>query len=191
MNTPTHLIFGAAVFGKPGAPIITACALAGAFMPDMSLYLMAGWHLFILETPARVVFDQLYFSDSWQMVFAIDNSFILWGLLLGLALWLRAGWLIAFSGAALLHLAFDFPLHHDDARRHFWPVSDWVFVSPFSYWDRSHHGSTIATLEIVASLLALAYLWRKFSAKVARAAIAVATLIQLAPGLIWIFIFNG
>ena len=99
--------------------------------------------------------------------------------------------LIALAGAGLLHLALDFPLHHDDARRHFWPVSDWVFVSPYSYWDRAHHGGTIATIEIVISLVLLAVLWRRFHAKLARAAIAIATLIQLAPGLIWIFVFDG
>lgn len=191
MNTPTHLIFGAAAFGKPGAPLITAAALAGAFLPDFSLYAMAGWHLFVLGTSPRIVFDELYFSDLWQAVFAVDNSFILWGLLFAVALMFKTRWLIALAGAGLLHLALDFPLHHDDARRHFWPVSDWVFVSPYSYWDRAHHGGTIATIEIVISLVLLAVLWRRFHAKLARAAIAIATLIQLAPGLIWIFVFDG
>ena len=38
------------------------------------------------------------------MVFAIDNSFIVWFGLLGLAIWRRSAWAIALTGAALLHL---------------------------------------------------------------------------------------
>lgn len=41
MNTPAHLIIGLAAFGKPGAPRVTAAALAGAMIPDLSLYLLA------------------------------------------------------------------------------------------------------------------------------------------------------
>ncbi|WP_328795072.1 hypothetical protein [Jannaschia marina] len=42
MNTPAHLIIGLAAFGKPGRPRVTAAALCGALLPDLSLYLMAG-----------------------------------------------------------------------------------------------------------------------------------------------------
>lgn len=56
MNTPAHLIFGLVAFGKPGAPKVTAAALAGALIPDLSLYLMAGWHLIVLQTDPNIVF---------------------------------------------------------------------------------------------------------------------------------------
>lgn len=42
------------------------------------------------------------------MVFAIDNSFIVWFGLLGLAIWQRSTWVIALTGAALLQLVLDF-----------------------------------------------------------------------------------
>ena len=191
MNTPTHLIFGAAAFGKPGAPFVTTCALVGAFMPDASLYAMAGWHLLILETPANVVFNQLYFSDSWQAIFAVDNSFILWGLLLAVGVYLKRHALIAFAGSGFLHLLFDFPLHNDDARQHFWPVTDWVYHSPFSYWDRAHHGDFVAPIELVLSLVLLAVLWRKFQGTKTRVAVAIATLFQLAPVILRVFVFRS
>lgn len=73
---------------------------------------------------ARIVFGELYFSDLWQAVFRIDNSFILWGAGFAAGLWWRLDWAIALCGAALLHLLIDFPLHHDDGRAHFLPLTD-------------------------------------------------------------------
>jgi hypothetical protein len=102
----------------------------------------------VFETAPNVVFDQLYFSEAWVNVFRVDNSFVRGGVAFAAALWSRKAWLIALTGAALLHLAFDFPLHHDDGRPQFWPITMWVFESPISYWDRSHHGGTISWMEI-------------------------------------------
>jgi len=147
MNTPAHLILGLAAFSKRGNVSVTAAAGLGALLPDLSLYVMAGVSLTLLQIPPQVVFGELYFSDAWQRVFAIDNSAVLWGLLLGLALWRKSGWAVALCGAALLHIALDFPLHHDDGRPHFWPLSGWVFESPISYWDSAHHARIIAPLE--------------------------------------------
>lgn len=160
MNTPAHLLLGAAVMGQGQRRLIWA-AFAGALLPDLSLYLMAGVSLYVLNIPAREVFNELYFSDAWQTVFAIDNSFLLWGLLLGVALWRRSDWAVALTGAALIHLALDFPLHHDDGRAHFWPITSWVFESPYSYWDRSHGAGLIAPLEATAAMIAAIWLWTR------------------------------
>lgn len=189
MNTPAHLILGAAVFARPGAPWVTIAALAGALAPDLSLYVMAGWHLFWLGTNPNIVFDVLYFSDEWMQVFAVDNSFLLWGVLLGVGLLRKSNWLIAFAGAALLHLALDFPLHHDDARPHFWPLTWWKFESPISYWDRNRFAGIVGPLEMLLSLVCLYILWRRFHAAVPRVILGVAALMQLAPVFIWVFIF--
>ena len=133
MNTPAHLIFGLTAFGKANLTAVTAAALAGAIIPDLSLYLMAGWHLAVAGTPPEVVFGELYFSDAWQSVFWIDNSMVLWGIALVIGLMWRSPVVIALCGAALLHLVLDFGLHHDDGRAHFWPISNWIFASPVSY----------------------------------------------------------
>jgi len=185
LNTPAHLILGAAAFGRPGAIAVTAAAVLGSLAPDLSLYLMAGWSLIVQDVPARIVFGERYFSDDWQRIFAIDNSFIIWGVLLAIALQLRSGPAIALTGAALLHLALDFPLHHDDARRHFWPLSNWVFQSPVSYWDRNHYGEIVGPAEIARSLAACIWLWTRHRFWAARALVAAAALSQLAPGIMW------
>ena len=119
MNTPTHLIFGATAFARPDRKGTLPAALAASLAPDVSLFVMVAVSLWLLDVPARTVFDEYYYSDAWQSIFAVDNSFILWGALLAFALWQRIQLLTAFAGAGFLQLAFDFPLHTHDARMHF------------------------------------------------------------------------
>lgn len=161
MNTPAHLLLGSAVMARGGDRRVIWAAMLGALLPDLSLYLLAGVSLQILNIAPQVVFDELYFSDLWQGIFAIDNSFLVWGVLFGWTLWLRIPAAIALTGAALLHLAFDFPLHHDDGRAHFWPLTRWVFESPVSYWDRDHGALWVAPAEAALALGAALFLWFK------------------------------
>ena len=189
MNTPAHLIFAAAAFARPGEKRANIAVLLGALAPDISLYVMAGVSLFILGIPARIVFDELYYSPAWQQVFAIDNSFVLWGFALAVALWAGSRVVTVFCAAALLHLAFDFPLHNHDARQHFWPITDWVFVSPFSYWDSHHHGALIGWIETLACFGLLVVLWLRFRERVTRGLIAGVGLFQLAPVVLWSMLF--
>ena len=181
MNTPAHLIFGLTAFGKPHQKAVTTAALAGAIIPDLSLYLMAGTHLFVIGTDPGVVFGTLYFSDAWQSIFRIDNSMILWGLALVIGLMMRSPVTIALCGAAMLHLLMDFGLHHDDGRAHFWPITDWIFQSPVSYWDPAHYGSIVAPLEVIAALTCCVVLWRRFLGRWMRGLIVALGLMQTAP----------
>ena len=191
MNTPAHLIFGATAFGNKAQPWTTAAAILGALAPDVSLYVMAGWQLVILGTDPNIVFRVMYYSDAWQSVFAVDNSFLIWGALLGFALWLRRPVFVAFAGAGLLHLALDFPLHNDDARMHFWPLTDWKFISPVSYWDPRHYGGVVGMIEIIASLVCLVILWRRFQVIWQRAILFLAGMLQVAPFFAWILILGN
>lgn len=191
MNTPAHLIFGLTAFGRADVPRVTAAALAGSLIPDLSLYLMAGTHLLLLDTPPRVVFGELYFSDAWQSVFRIDNSFVLWGIALVIGIMARAPVAIALCGAALLHLLLDFPLHHNDGRAHFWPISNWIFASPVSYWDSRHYGGIVGPIEIGLSLAFCALLWRRYTGRWMRALIVGLGLLEAAPGIMFGLIFAG
>ncbi len=164
-------------------------ALLGALAPDLSLYLMVGWHLLILGTDPQIVFGQLYFSETWQSVFAVDNSIFLWGALLAVALWRKWRILVCFAGAALLHIGLDFPLHAGDGRPHFWPLSDWVFDSPLSYWDSRHGARWIGPLELGLSAVLTLVLWRRVQAWPWRALFSVLLLAELASNNIWFFVF--
>lgn len=189
MNTPAHLILGGTVFGRSGKPRLFWAALVGSVLPDLSLYVLAGSSLFLLGIPPQIVFDELYFSATWQTIFAIDNSIPLWLCLLGLATWKDRDWGVALCGAALLHIALDLPLHHDDGRPHFWPFTDWVFESPFSYWDRRHGAAFLAPAEAILCLVAVALTWRRQSWP-ARAMLLLLVAAELWIARIWLFVFS-
>ncbi|GAA6158514.1 hypothetical protein NBRC116589_06880 [Ruegeria sp. HU-ET01832] len=161
MNTPAHLLIGAAVFARPPQGRILRAVLIGSVLPDLSLYLMAGVSLFILGIPEQVVFGRLYYSDAWQTVFAIDNSFLVWGLALVVALWVGARPVVLGASAGLLHLITDFVLHAGDGRPQFWPISNWVFHSPVSYWDSAHHAQWVVPVSITACAASYVILWRR------------------------------
>lgn len=188
MNTPAHLLIGAVAFAKPNAPKVNAAALIGAIAPDVSLYILSAWSLLIMDQTPRYVFDELYFSPTWQRVFAVDNSFVLWAALFAIAWGLRRQWLIAFSGAGILHLLADFLLHNEDARAQFWPISDWVFHSPISYWDPNHYGHIFGPLEIALSLVLGIILWRRFHNWLPRLVISLTVLLQSAPMIVFGFL---
>lgn len=189
MNTPAHLIVGVAAFGRANKTAVTFAALIGGFLPDASLYIMAGVSLFWLGLPDQYVFGTLYFSDAWQQVFAVDNSFVLWGIGLGIAVWTRSAWAIALTGAALLHLALDFPFHTDDARMHFWPITDWKFHSPISYWHSDHGAGWFGPMEMALVLGLTIYIFRTIPDLWVRITVGILCGLQLVPFLSWYLFF--
>ena len=79
------------------------------------------------------------------------------------AAWLGRRFASALFASVLFHSLADLPLHHDDGHRHFWPFSDFRFASPVSYWDPSHHGNSVLTIEafLVIAVPASFFLWRR------------------------------
>ncbi len=189
MNTPAHLLIGAAVFARPARGPVLAAALLGSLLPDLSLYLMAGISLHVLQIPPQVVFNELYYSPAWQTVFAIDNSFVLWGLALALGIW--RGWrlLTIGAGAGLLHLAMDFLLHAGDGRPQFWPFSAWVFHSPVSYWDTNHNAGLLIPLSVLLCVTAFVVLWRRGPALWAKALFTILLLAEFWVARQWLLFF--
>lgn len=176
-------------FGRVGEGRRNAAALFGGFVPDLSLYALAGVAILWMGVPAETVFREYYYSPAWQQIFKIDNSFVIWGAVLVVALWTKRHVLSVFAASGLLHIALDFPFHNDDARPHFWPISDWVFESPVSYWDPAHYGGMIGWVEWLACAVCLAALWRRFSGWVGRSLVLLAAVVQVAPMLAWRILF--
>ena len=185
VNTPAHLILSAAVFARTDRRRVNAAALAGGMLPDLSLYLIGAWMMTIGGQSPELFFGTTYYSDWVQSVMSVDNSIPLWSLAVLFALLSRTPAAIAFATCGWMHVVSDFLLHNDDARAQFWPLGDWVFHSPVSYWDPAHHGDIAGLVEIGIVTVLLIVLWRRFSGWPARLAIALAGLAQLAPAIIW------
>src|SRR4051812_1136161 len=138
------MLIGLAALGRPGDTRRNLAALAGALPPDLPAILLCAWALRVQGRSPGEVFGSLYWSPTWQAVFAPTHAFPVWGAALTAALALRSPALVAFAASGLLHLACDFPLHVTDAHRQFWPLSDWRFRSLVSYWDPAHHATSSA-----------------------------------------------
>lgn len=114
------------------------------------------------------IWETLYFLEVWQLFFDAFNSAPLFLVIFGIAVWKKHLWWQLLAGSALLHIACDFPLHHDDSHRHFLPFSQFRFSSPVSYWDPKHFGIPLAILEAVLAIMASLYLLCRTKGKLVR-----------------------
>ena len=157
MNTPTHMLTAAAVLSRPGKPWSNSTVLLGALLPDLSIFVLFGWAR-LQGIPQYEIWRKLYWQEPWQTLSAISNSFPIWAVILGIAMLVRSSILMVLAGAVLIHLALDFPVHADDAHKHFWPLSDWRFYSPMSYWDPAHNSRFVMLGELVLCIVCIACL---------------------------------
>jgi hypothetical protein len=148
VNTPAHVVVNLLAIGRT-SPWPVAL---GAVAPDLPMLLFYGIEKLVLGTPERIIWGEAYFAASWQALFDAVHSLPLVGLAAFLA-WLRGfPRHLFFFSSMTLHSLGDFLLHHDDAHRHFFPIWDWRFESPVSYWDPRHYGNVIAPVESVVVL---------------------------------------
>lgn len=190
MNTPTHILVGMAVLARGGATWRNIAVLCGAVVPDLSIYVLLVWSK-LRGVPDWMIWREVYWQEPWQSVSAISNSVPLYvGLLLAGRYW-RADLVWVFAAAALFHMGLDFPFHNSDAHKHFWPLADWRFNSPLSYWDHRHFGSYVGIFEIMVALICVAVLWRRFSGWQARSLLAMALVTYVAVPAYFAFTLGG
>jgi hypothetical protein len=178
MNTPAHSILNLAILGRRPSLLLTWPILLGSWAPDAALFVFYGWAK-LTGIPEAQIWQELYYDPLWQDFFAIGNSIPLALLGLGLAAWrCRRGWM-AFFASMLLHHFADLPLHHEDAHRHFWPLSDYRFISPVSYWDRDHFGIYGALFETGILIIASVALWQRVRSRWGRGLLIIIDLTYL------------
>ncbi len=98
--------------------------------------------------------------------------------------------LVIFALAALTHAAADFFLHVHDAHAHFWPLSDWRFASPVSYWDPRYYGQYFSVFEIFLGLGLCFMLFHRFQARWLRAVLLLAMIAYIAVPAYFIFVIG-
>jgi len=166
VNSPTHSLLALALLSKKDAKRRNWIIFAGSLIPDAFIYICWLWLTFIRKEPQRRIWDEIYFDAPMQLTASIFNSVPIYASLLFIGLLMRGKvWgklLLVFSLAALIHIATDFPVHNHDAYAHFWPISDWRFISPFSYYETEHHAGIVSAIEAFIALAAIIVLWRRF-----------------------------
>ena len=70
-------------------------------------------------------------------------------------------------------------MHREDAHGHFFPLTDWRFVSPVSYWDPAHLGALGAAIEWVLLAAVSVVTWRRAETGRARWLLPVLCVLQL------------
>ena len=162
MHTATHFLIGAQSLARKGERGRNIAVVVGTIFPDVTIFVMFWWATLFLGLPQRTIWDEVYFQDGWHTAINATNSLPIFVLIIVIGLLIRQAWIWGFGAAALLHVAFDLPFHHNDGHAHFWPITDWIFESPISYWDPAHFGVWVTSLEMVIAVVLVTVLWRRF-----------------------------
>jgi len=173
VETYSHAFFTWA-FAKHGVKTGRAAGIAGAVgatLPDMPSiagtayyigmpFLREGWS----SMDSEAVRDPIYVSGPFGATgVALHSAVPPLALLLlyvflnlgsrdhrKILLWFLLGW--------LGHAVADFLTHVDGARPLFWPLSDWEWFSPVSYYDPLHYGNEFFAISHALILLTMAAL---------------------------------
>ena len=166
MNSPTHTLLALALLSKQGDKKQNWVIALGSIIPDAAIYLWAPYQRFVNGVSGETLWRELYFAEPMQNLIAYFNSIPIYGALAVLGYVMRAKtwgkFMLFFALAALIHMATDLPVHNHDAYRHFWPFSDWRYISPFSYYESEHHAGWVSLVEATIALISIFVLWRRF-----------------------------
>lgn len=170
MITPSHIIYSWAFAKKTETPNTgtqkrTLAFVLGAFFPDIPTYLFFIICGLILGYSGEIMWDDMYFNSGWAIPITLTHSFIIWPIVATSATYFGWKFLTWFSLSALFHSLIDFCVHTDDAYRHFWPVSQWKFHSPISYYNPSEWGRDVNAFDNLIVLGLLAYLYTQYTGK--------------------------
>ena len=160
MNTPAHVAVNLLLLARDPDHRQTTAIIGGALIPDLVIIVFYAWQLW-LGTAEDVIWSTEYHRPLWQAWIDSFNSIPLVTLALLLGWYFCKPALLLITASMLLHILGDLPLHHDDAHRHFFPLLEWRFASPISYWDPAHYGNWASLFEIAAVTAASIFLyWR-------------------------------
>lgn len=172
MITPSHIIYSWALAKKTNgdlAPTVakkrTLAFVLGALLPDTPTYIFFIVCGLILGYSGEVMWDDMYFNSGWSIPITLTHSFLLWPALITASTYFGWKFLRWFSISALFHTIVDFFVHTDDAYRHFYPLSNWKFHSPISYYNPAEYGIYVGLFDTVLVLFLLSYLYQIYRQK--------------------------
>lgn len=197
MNTQSHAIVNLFLLNKAfaGTTIehqnnINIPIVLGSILPDLPIVFFFVWYTWIVPTPQRVIWGTLYFTKTWQMFFDLFNSIPLYLLLAISAYLLSQKTVLIFALANLLHFVEDFFVHQEDGHAHFFPLSDYKFMSPVSYWDSRYFGQYFSTFELIVTLVLSVCIFRYVTSWWGKGALILANLFLIFNHSLWFMIFS-
>ncbi|MBD2246510.1 hypothetical protein [Nostoc sp. FACHB-888] len=159
MNTPSHAILNLVIFNQQLRTQASPAIVIGAVLPDIPIFVFYFLMKFVYHLPTRQIWSEVYYQPFWQAIVSTFHSIPL--ALLGILIAHIWSWQLIEIGfvSMVLHSLLDLPVHNNDAHRHFFPFSNYRFISPVSYWDSNHYGAIAALVEILLVLGATIYLF--------------------------------
>jgi len=155
MRTFSHAIITAAIGSQKKVKLGGLVAFViGSVLPDLPLGVLIV--LAVMNSPnmdtAMVYMDQRYFESAlWIALHNIPHSFVVMGVLSLLVYAFRqkrwGRWLLWYAAGASLHIALDILTHVMDGPLFLYPLSNFRFQSPVSYWDANYYGSVFTVFE--------------------------------------------
>lgn len=159
MNTPGHGVLNLLVLGRRAHPEWNLPVVLGAVLPDLPMFVLAIVATVAWRQPQHQIWSETYFRPGWQIAADVPHSFPLLVVAFAVATLLRAPRAQRFVASMLLHSCGDIFVHGADAHRHFFPLSDYRFVSGISYWDPTHHGNLVFIIEALVVIAASVGVW--------------------------------
>lgn len=178
MNTPAHAVLNLAFLGRRNKPNWNPLIIWGALIPDLAMF---GFYAYMMAVgvPQTQIWGVEYYRPFWQLIFDFFNSIPLALVGLGIMLYAKRTGIALLFASIILHCLEDLPLHNDDAHRHFWPLSDYRFISPVSYWDTDHYGNVAGVLELIVMAVASVYVFRRVRSRWTKGLLIVANALPL------------
>ncbi|MGK7928347.1 MAG: hypothetical protein AB4290_24425 [Spirulina sp.] len=168
MNTPSHYVFNLALMGTALAPEAKVAITIGSMLPDAPIFIFYFVAKVIQRLPERQIWSEAYYEPFWHNIIAFSHSIPVAAIAMTICLYFRWKMAAILCGSMILHSLLDLPFHHDDAHRHFFPFSDYRFVSPISYWDPRHHGTFVALGELLLVLIATPFVFKMLDTSMAK-----------------------
>ena len=183
MNTPSHVILNLALFSQQEVLQAALPIAVGAALPDVPIFLFYLWSKFIRRQSEQQIWTESYHQPGWQIAIALFHSLPI--ALIGLLATHYLGWELLRLGflSMVLHCLLDFPVHNNDAHRHFYPFSNYRFISPLSYWDPKHYGRIVSLVEKGLVLLATIYIFGIIQSALGQGLLIAVNLIYFASAL--------
>ena len=189
MNTPTHIILNYALLQDKTNKKEKWAILIGSVLPDITIFFMFFWAL-MMGIDQSTLWREIYFQPEWQFVKNIFNSVPFALIILTFGFAIKKRWIQLFSYSLLIHYVLDFFTHVNDGHAHFFPLTNFIYQSPISYWDQNFYGTLGSTIELSLLAVAVLYIVPRLETWYMKSLVIAALILSISGGVIAPLLFS-